>query len=92
MKNTQSKKQEEKACYMSLRHFWDSIKHSKTHITGAPEGRERKAEKTLDKIKAENFPNLKKETNIQAQESESLKQDQLRQTHIKTYHHSKSKI
>lgn len=66
MKNTQSKKQEEKACYMSLKHFRDSSKHSNTHITGVPAGREKKAEKTLDKIKAENFPNLKKETSIKA--------------------------
>ena len=34
----------------------------------------------------ENFPNLRMETDIQIQEVQSPKQDELKETHTKTYH------
>ena len=51
----------------SLRHLWDNIKCTNIHIIGVPEGgeRERRVKKVFDEIMNENFPNLKKETDIQ---------------------------
>ena len=54
----------------SLRNLWNNIKHTKIHIIGVPKGEEREkgAENLFEKIIAENFPNLGKETDIQVQE------------------------
>ena len=56
----------------SLRDLWENIKHTNIHIVGVPEGEEtnKGAEKLFKEIKAENFPNLKKETDIQVQEAQ----------------------
>ena len=56
----------------SLRDFWDNIKHTNTCIIGVLEREERDkgAETPFEEIIAENFPNLKKETDIQVQEAQ----------------------
>ena len=56
----------------SLRELWDNIKHTNIHIIGVPEGGERDkgAENLFEEIIAENFPNLRKETDIQVQEAQ----------------------
>ena len=58
---------------INIRDLWDNIKWTNIHIIGIPEGeeKERGIENTFEEIMAENFPNLKKETDIQTQESES---------------------
>ena len=38
------------------------------------------------KIKIENFPNVVKEKDIQVQEAQSPKQDELKKAHTKTHH------
>jgi len=45
----------------------------------------KKAGGEREEIKVESFPSLKKETDIQAQEGKSPKQDESKQTDIKTY-------
>ena len=54
----------------SLRDLWDNIKHNSIHITGVPEGEERKKgpEKIFEEIIVENFPNVGKEIVTQVQE------------------------
>ena len=56
----------------SVRELWDNIKHTNIHIIGVPEGEERDkgAENLFEEIIAENFPNLRKETDIQVQEAQ----------------------
>ena len=51
------------------------MNHTNIHFTGIPEGemREKGVEDIFEDIRAENFPNLRKETDIQAQESQSSK-------------------
>jgi len=51
----------------SLRDFLDNTKCTNICITEVPEGedKEKTAENVFDKLMAENFPNLKKETDIQ---------------------------
>ena len=68
---------------------WDNIKHVYICIIGVPEGkRERRVLKMYLKIMTENFPKLKKEIDIQVQEStEGLKQDEPKQTHAKLYNY-----
>ena len=72
----------------SLRVLWDNIKHANIHILGIAEGqkREKGAENLFEVIIAENFPNLGKETDIQVQEAESPKQDELKEVHNKTHY------
>ena len=58
----------------NISNLWDNIKHANLHITGIPEGKERVKgiENVFGKIMAENFPNLKKETDTrQKKHSES---------------------
>lgn len=45
--------------------LWDNIKHANLCIIEIPE-REKGIKSVLEEIMAEKFPNLKKETNIQA--------------------------
>ena len=52
-------------------------------IIGIKEG-ERGVEKVFEEIMAENFTNLKKETDIQVQEAQSLRKDEPKQTNTKT--------
>ena len=51
----------------NIRHLWDKIKYANLHIIGIPEGKEREKgiENVFEEIMAENFPNLKRETDIQ---------------------------
>uniref|UniRef100_A0A9L0TL94 L1 transposable element RRM domain-containing protein n=1 Tax=Equus caballus TaxID=9796 RepID=A0A9L0TL94_HORSE len=57
----------------SLRELWDNIKHANIRIIGVPEGEEKDkgAENLFVKIIQENFPNLRKETDIQIQETQT---------------------
>ena len=54
--------------------LWDNIKHANLHILGIPEGEEREKgiENVFEEIVAENFPNLKEETDIQVQEAQRV--------------------
>ena len=54
----------------SLRGLWGNIKCTDICIKVVPEEeeREKRAENIIEKIIANNFPNLRKETNIQVQE------------------------
>ena len=56
----------------SLRDLWDNIKHTNIRVIGVPEGEERDkgAENLFQEIIDENFPNLRKETDIQVQEAQ----------------------
>uniref|UniRef100_A0A9L0RLG5 L1 transposable element RRM domain-containing protein n=1 Tax=Equus caballus TaxID=9796 RepID=A0A9L0RLG5_HORSE len=56
----------------SLRELWDNIKHANICIIGVPEGQERDkgAKNLFEEIIAENFPNIRKETDIQVQEAQ----------------------
>ena len=56
-----------------LRNLWDNLQHSKIRITGVPEEEEQEIENSFEKIMKENFPNLVKEIDIQAQEAQSPK-------------------
>ena len=54
-----------------------------------PEGEEeeQELENLFEKIMKENFPNLMKEIDIQAQEAQSPKQDGCKEAHSKTHHY-----
>ena len=54
----------------SLMNLWDNIKYTNIYIIRMPE----------------NFENLKKQTDAQVQGSQSLKQDESKETHHKIYH------
>ena len=56
----------------SLRELWDNIKCTNIHTIGIPEGEERDkgAENLFKETMAENFPNLRKEIDIQIQEAQ----------------------
>ena len=54
----------------NIRDLWDNTKHANLRITGIPEGEER--EKGIEDAMAENFPNLKKITDIQVQEAQRV--------------------
>ena len=58
----------------NLRDVCDNIKHTNIHIMGFPEGEEREKgiENVFEEIMVENFPNLKKEMDIQGQEAQSV--------------------
>ena len=61
----------------SLRDLWDTTRKTNICGIGIPEGKEREkeAERLVKEIRAENFSNLGKETDIQIQEA---KEDQRR--------------
>uniref|UniRef100_A0A8D0PWM2 L1 transposable element RRM domain-containing protein n=1 Tax=Sus scrofa TaxID=9823 RepID=A0A8D0PWM2_PIG len=59
----------------SLRELWDNVKCTNVHIIGVPEGeeRERKEQKKIfQKIIAETFPNMGKESPTQIQETQRV--------------------
>ena len=59
-------------------------------IIGVPEGEEKEKgiQCVFEEITAENFPNLKKETDIQIQEAQRVPNKMNpKQTHTKVYHH-----
>lgn len=47
---------------------------------------EKGTENLFEEILSENFTNLGKETDIQAQETQSLKEDESKEVHIKTHY------
>ena len=51
-----------------LRDLWDNIKWTNIHIIGVPEGEKKEAEKKIEDIIAENFPNIEKEAVTQVRE------------------------
>ena len=55
-----------------MRDLWGNSKHTNIHIIGVPDGEEREkgVENVSDEITAENFPNLKKEIDIQIEATE----------------------
>ena len=68
MENTQSKKNKFLKNEDSLRDLWDNIKHTNILIIGVPEEERAKlVENIFGEIMAENFLNLKKETDTQVQ-------------------------
>ena len=71
----------------SLRDLWDNIKCTNICIIGVPEGkgREKGPEKIFEEIRAENFPNVGKETVSQVQEAESRRQDKPKEEHSQTH-------
>ena len=58
----------------SLRELWDNVKRTNIRIIGVPEGedREKGTEKTLQEIKAPNFPNMRREPLTQIQEAQQV--------------------
>ena len=71
-----SKKKKKKLNEKSLRDVWDNVKSTNIHTIGVPEVEKRekreKGKNVFDKIMAENFPNLKKKTDIQVQEAQRV--------------------
>ena len=59
----------------NIRDLWDNINHANLCIIGIPGGEEREQgmENTFEEIMAENFPNLKKETDTPVQEAQRQK-------------------
>ena len=51
----------------NIRDLWNNIKHDNLFLIGIPKGEEREKgiENVFEEIMAKNFPNLKKETDIQ---------------------------
>lgn len=76
MEITQSEQQKEKRILENedgLRELWDSIKRTNISTVWVPkEKREKGAGNLFEGIMPENFPNLRKETNIQVQEAQSV--------------------
>ena len=55
----------------SLRGLWDNAKCTNIHITGVPEEkREKGPEKIFEEIIVKNFPNMRKESLTQIQETQ----------------------
>ena len=73
----QREKQTNKKDKNNVRGFWDNSKHTKIHIPltygGPRKRREKGVEIIFDEIMAEHFLNMKKETDIQVQESGALR-------------------
>lgn len=88
MKTTQVEKQKEKEFLNKenrLRDLQDNIKHTKLHIKGvSEEERQKWVENLLEDIIIENFPNLRKKTNIQVSEAQSPKQGEPKEVYTKT--------
>ena len=78
-----------------MRDQWDNVKHVNLHRTGIPEREEREKgiENVFKEIMVENFPNLKKETDIQVQEAQRIpsKINPNKQTYTKTYYNENGK-
>ena len=58
----------------NIRDLWDNVKHANLRLIGIPEGEEKEKgiENVFEVILAENFPNLKKETDTQVQEAQKI--------------------
>ena len=73
----------------NLMELWDNIKCANIQIISVPEGEERDkgAENFSVEIIDENFPNLRKERDIQVQKVQRApKKDKLKEAHTKTYY------
>ena len=68
----------------SLMNLWDSIKYTNIYIIRMPE--KKSVKNIFEEIMAEKFVNLKKQTDTQVEGSQSLKQDESKETHHKIYH------
>ena len=68
---SQTKKKKKKKNESNIRDLRDNIRHANLYRLGIPGGEEREKgiENIFEKITAENFPSLKKETDIQIQEA-----------------------
>ena len=77
----------------NLRDLQDNIKCHNIWIIGVPEEEDKKKdhEKILEEIIVENFPKMGKEIITQVQETESPKQDKLKEKHPKTHINQNSK-
>ena len=79
-----NKKKESKKNEDSVSSLWDNLKHSNIHIIRMPEGEKKEQEfgKLSEKIVKQNFSNLVKEIDMQAQEAQrvSKKMDAKRRT------------
>ena len=58
----------------NIRDLWDNIKHANLYIIGVPEAEEgeKGIKNVFEEIIAENFPNLKKKTDIQVQKAQRV--------------------
>ena len=73
----------------SPRILWDNFKHTNIQIIVFPNGEEneQEIENLLVKIMKENFPNLVKEIDMQAQEAQRVpNKDGCKEDHNKTHH------
>ena len=75
--NGRKKKEQEKKSKQnkdSVNSLWDNFKHSNICIIWVPEGegKEREIGNLFEKIMEENFPNLMKEIDMQAQEAQRV--------------------
>ena len=67
------RKQNKKEKENNIQSLLDDIKHANLRIIRLPEEeREKRIEKVFEEIMAENFSNLKKETNLQVQEAQRV--------------------
>ena len=71
----------------NLRNLWDNITCMNICIIGVPGGEERQKgpEKIFEEIRADNFPNVGKETVNQVQEAQSPRKDKPKEEHTKTH-------
>ena len=70
----------------SLMNLWNNnIKYTNIYIIRMPE-KKKKCQNVFKEILAENFENLKRQTDAQVQGSQSLKQDESKETHHTIYH------
>ena len=72
----------------SMMQTWDFFKRSNIHHIRVPEREEKEQEigNLCEKIMKENLPNLVKETDMQAQEAQSPKEDRCKEAHSKIHH------
>ena len=97
MKSSQAEQVREKRIMWNknrLREIRDSVKHN-IHIVGIPEKAETEkgAENFFEEIVPENFPNLRKETDIQIQKKTDIpQQNQPKGVHTKTHSNSNGKM
>ena len=65
---TEQRKNNEKK-WDSPRNFWDNIKCTDINFIGVPEGEKKKTLEIFEDIIAENFSNMRKETQVQEAQS-----------------------
>ena len=56
----------------NLRALWYKVKHTNIHIVRVPEKREKGIKNVFEEIMTKKFPQIKKETDIQVQESQRV--------------------